>query len=120
MRPSHLCDKLFDETGDWLTPSHSKIRAVPTGQDETFIRNIAKAHHWLRQLTSGNAFDGIAVGEGTSKRRVHQMMDLAFLAPDILRDVLDGKQPTGFTSDWCKGHSLPSDWNMQRRLIASL
>ena len=24
------------------------------------------------------------------------MIDLAFLAPDIIRDVLDGKQPVGF------------------------
>ncbi|MGJ8589645.1 MAG: recombinase family protein [Yoonia sp.] len=93
---------------------------VPTGQDETLIRNIAKAHHWFRQLTSGKTFDEIASGEGTSKRRVQQMMDLAFLAPDIVRDVLDGKQPTGFTSDWCKQHILPMDWDAQRQLIASL
>jgi hypothetical protein len=93
---------------------------VKTGQDETLIRNIAKAYHWFRQLTSGNTFDEIAVSEGTSKRRVQQMMDLAFLAPDIVREVLDGKQPTGFTSDWCKRHNLPMDWNAQRQLIASL
>ena len=93
---------------------------VPTGQDETLIRNIAKAHHWFRQLTSGKTFDEIASGEGTSKQRVQQMMDLAFLAPDIVRDVLEGIQPTGFTSDWCKRHNLPMDWHAQRQLIASL
>jgi hypothetical protein len=37
------------------------------------------------------------------------MIDLAFLAPDIVRDVLHGKQPMGFTSDWCKTRDLPSD-----------
>jgi site-specific DNA recombinase len=42
------------------------------------------------------------------------MIDLAFLAPDIVRDVLDGNQPIGFTSDWCLRHALPSDWDEQR------
>ena len=45
---------------------------------------------------------------------------LAFLAPDIIRDVLTGKQPIGFTSDWCKARPLPSDWQDQRALLATL
>jgi hypothetical protein len=52
--------------------------------------------------------------------RIQQMIDLAFLAPDIVRDVLDGKQPIGFTSDWFKQHGLPSDWKSQRQLLATL
>ena len=48
------------------------------------------------------------------------MIDLAFLAPDLLRDVLEGNQPLGFTSDWCKSRNLPSDWSMQRAILATL
>ena len=48
------------------------------------------------------------------------MIDLAFLAPDIVSDVLDGKQPIGFTSEWCLRHELPSDWTEQRAIIAAL
>ena len=55
-----------------------------------------------------------------SKRRVQQMIDLAFLAPDIIRSVLNGKQPTGFTTEWCKTHTLPADWTEQRAIIATL
>lgn len=47
-------------------------------------------------------------------------MDLAFLAPDIVRDAIEGKQPVGLTSEWCKRHSLPIDWNARRQLIAPL
>jgi site-specific DNA recombinase len=47
-------------------------------------------------------------------------LDLAFLAPDIIRDVSQGKQPFGFTSGWCSRHDLPSDWQAQRDLIATL
>ena len=93
---------------------------VPTGQDDKLIRNIASAHAWFKQIKSGATFDQIADAEQTSKRRVQQIIELAFLAPDIIRDVLEGKQPVGFTSDWCVRHSIPSDWNAQRDLLQSL
>jgi len=93
---------------------------APTGRDEKLIRNIAKAHHWFAQIKSGKTFTEIATSEGASKRRIQQMIDLAFLAPDIVRDVLDGTQPIGFTSDWYKQHGLPSDWAAQRQLLATL
>jgi site-specific DNA recombinase len=91
-----------------------------TGNDETLIRNIARAHHWFKQLIMGKTFAQIARADKTSPRRVQQMIELAFLAPDIVRDVLDGKQPLGFTSEWNSRHSLPSDWNEQRQLLATL
>jgi site-specific DNA recombinase len=93
---------------------------MPIGQDDALIRNIAKAHTWFEQMKAGKSFAQIADVEKTSKRRVQQMIDLAFLAPDIVRDVLDGNQPIGFTSDWCLRHALPSDWNEQRQLIKTL
>ncbi|SPH24306.1 DNA-invertase hin [Defluviimonas aquaemixtae] len=93
---------------------------APAGCADTLIRNIAQAHNWFDQVKAGRSFDEIAEAEGTSKRRVQQMINLAFLAPDIVRDVLDGKQPLGFTSDWCKNHPLPSDWDAQRRVVATL
>ena len=93
---------------------------APVGRDDTLIRNIARAHYWFEQIRAGRDFDEIAKTEGISKRRIQQIIDLAFLAPDIVRDVLDGKQPLGFTSDWCKTHALPSDWDAQRRMVAAL
>jgi hypothetical protein len=93
---------------------------APAGIDETLIRNIAKAHAWFEQIKAGKTFSEIARTDATSKRRIQQMIDLAFLAPDIVRDVIEGKQPLGFTSDWCLRHFLPCDWNEQRKLIAAL
>lgn len=93
---------------------------APTSQDEVLIRNIARAHAWLARIKAGETFAQVSDAEGTSKRRIQQMIDLAFLAPDIVRDVMDGRQPLGFTSDWCKTHELPSDWSKQRALLATL
>ena len=48
------------------------------------------------------------------------MIDLAFLAPDIVRAILEGRQPTGLTSDWLLRHALPSNWSWQREVLATL
>ena len=74
----------------------------------------------LIETFRGKTFAEIAETETTSKRRIQQMIDLAFLAPDIVRGVLQGKQPLGFTSDWCLRHDVPSDWTEQRRILATL
>jgi DNA invertase Pin-like site-specific DNA recombinase len=88
--------------------------------DETLLANIAQAHVWFEMITAGRTYAEIAENAGTSKRRVQQLLDLAFLAPDIVRDVMAGQQPVGFTSDWALRHYLPSDWTQQRRLLATL
>lgn len=90
------------------------------GIDEALIRNIANAHLWFGQIKAGRTLSEIAKAEGTTNGRIYQLIDLAFLAPDIVRDVLDGKQPLGFTSDWCVRHTLPGSWQDQRGLIATL
>ncbi|WP_343117284.1 recombinase family protein [Ostreiculturibacter nitratireducens] len=96
------------------------LAGAPAGRDDTLIRNIARAHVWFESIKAGQTFEQIAGSAGTSKRRIQDMIGLAFLAPDIVRDVLDGKQPVGFTSDWSKSHELPSDWSDQRALLATL
>ena len=96
------------------------LAETPPERDEVLIRNVANAHTWFERIKAGDTFTAIANAEGISKRRIQHMIGLAFLAPDLVRDVLEGEQPIGFTSDWCKTHVLPTDWNEQRRLLATL
>ena len=92
----------------------------PAGRDDALLRNIARAHAWLDRIKAGETFAEIAKTKGTSKRRVQQKIDLVFHAPDIVSNVLNGKQPIGFTSDWCLRHDLPSNWTEQRNILAAL
>ena len=95
----------------------------PTGIDATLIRNIAKANVWFEHLKAGKSSAELAKDSDTSPRRIQQIIELAFLAPDIVRDVLEGKQPLrqiDFTSKWHLRHSLPSDWSEQRQLLTTL
>ena len=110
-------------------PLHLRRRGVETRlilgeprpeMDATLIRNIARAHVWLTAVQDGRSFDEIADQEGVSKNRLQQMIHLAFLAPDIVTDIIAGKQPLGLTSEWLKGRELPVSWDDQRRLTAAL
>ena len=56
----------------------------PSEVDEVLIRNIVKARTWFEAIKRGETFAKIAAREGTSKRRIQDVVDLAFLAPDIL------------------------------------
>lgn len=88
--------------------------------DAKLVANIAQALKAYESLKSGQSFAQIAQNTGISKRRIQQMIELSFLAPDIVRDVLNGRQPLGFTSDWCLRHDIPADWQAQRALISRL
>lgn len=71
-------------------------------------------------IRSGKTYGEIAEIEGASKRRVQQLVELAFLAPDIIRDVWEGNQPQGLTSNWLKSHAFTPIWDEQRDLFRAL
>ncbi|AGI71025.1 DNA integration/recombination/inversion protein [Octadecabacter arcticus 238] len=97
------------------------ILADATGTcDETLFKNIALAHRYFDLIRSGKTYAEIAEAEGASKRRVQQLIELAFLAPDIVRDVWEGGQPVGLTSHWLKSHAFSPVWTAQRDLFRAL
>ncbi len=53
--------------------------------------------------------------ERTVRRRI---LPLAFLAPDIVKAILDGRQPVALTAESLRRlPALPTDWDAQRRLL---
>jgi site-specific DNA recombinase len=61
-------------------------RPIRSESQSTLVRGIAMSRLWPNELASGKArnTDEIATREGRSKRSVHMMLSLAFLAPDIV------------------------------------
>jgi DNA invertase Pin-like site-specific DNA recombinase len=88
--------------------------------DATLLRNIARAHRYFDLVRSGKTFAEIAGIEAVSKRRVQQLIELAFLAPDVIRAVREGRQPVGMTSDRLKRHAFSPIWTEQRDAFATL
>ena len=93
---------------------------APPEVDQTLLQNIVKAQRWMSMIIGGRTFSEIAKAEGTSKRRVQDVVDLAMLAPDILDVIANGEQPEGLTSDYLIKSGVPAAWSDQRALFAKL
>lgn len=88
--------------------------------DTRLIALQAKAQRWLEQLTSGRtkSIADIAEAEGVTCSFATRVIYRAFLAPDIVRAILDGAQPPDLTSDALRQRvPLPIDWATQRKLL---
>ena len=121
--------KVDEDLLDFEIPFAQKRRGVETRfvlsdrsakVDPILLGNVARAHQWLARMKAGEAFDEIAASEKTTRKRVQQTLEFAFLAPDVVRDIIAGKQPQGLTSTWCMTHQIPAEWQSQRKLIATL
>ena len=95
---------------------HGTTRPV----DQVLLANIARAQSWFAMIREGKSYEAIARTTGTSRHRVQQMLHFAFLAPDIVRAITEGRQPAALTTKWLTRHPLPADWQAQRRVLATL
>ena len=82
------------------------------------IKAVARAHVWYERLLSGEATSlrAIAREHGVIPRYVRRILRCAFLAPDLVEAILQGRQPPELTLDrLCK--NLPVDWGAQREAL---
>ncbi|MFN4018689.1 MAG: recombinase family protein [Reyranella sp.] len=65
--------------------------------DKALIRAVARTNHWRELLESGTARSAhdIARHEGCRVSYITRHLPLAFLAPDLVEAIIDGKQPRG-------------------------
>ena len=88
--------------------------------DRTLLRNIANALSWLDRIKAGKTYEQIATEDAIPTDRVRKAIRYAFLAPDIVRAIVEGRQPVGLTSSYLLQHPLPDDWEKQRVLVKTL
>ena len=92
----------------------------PNSIDRTLLRNIANALSWLDRIKAGKTYEEIATEDAIPTARVRKAVRYAFLGPDTVRAIVDGRQPVGLTSSYLLHHPLPDDWEEQRALVATL
>ena len=88
--------------------------------DTDLCRLIAQARHWFDQLASGDvkSVKEIADHEKVFDTEITRVLPLAFLAPSIIEDILNGRQPETLNVKSLKRTSpLPSDWNEQQKRL---
>lgn len=104
---------------------HTKI-IIPSGTqviqklDGKLISLIAKAHLWAKDLQSGKyqTMTEIANKHNVNKADLGKQVRLAYLAPDIINAIMEGRQPVTLKATHLrKINNLPTNWEDQRKLL---
>ena len=85
-------------------------------RDETLVKALARAHSWFEDIRTGRIADlsEIATREKLPRSYIQAHLPLAFLAPKIVRAILDGKQPADLSLKQLMYRTdLPVDWASQ-------
>jgi site-specific DNA recombinase len=88
--------------------------------DPALIKAIARGRAWF-ELATGRArsLQVLAKREGISRRYIRRLVGLAFLSPELIEAILQGRQPVELTATRLTELDLPLDWTEQHKLLAS-
>ena len=119
--------------GERLTLSiHARLRRAGLGTkmiidgarsdepDRNLIKLLIKAHELRDGLLNGDgtSITELAKREALTGSYVTRLFRLTFLAPDIVKDILDGRHPpTLNAARLLKDSRLPLDWDEQRAAL---
>ena len=78
--------------------SDNHDRGIKAEARAVLLRSIAFGRLWLDEVLAATTVDQIAARERCTKRHVTNTIPLAFLAPDIIRAVVDARLPRGITA----------------------
>jgi DNA invertase Pin-like site-specific DNA recombinase len=95
-------------------------RVTSSKVDPALIKAIARAHGWFDDLVSGRAASIVemAARDGFVSQYVGRLLPLAFLAPEIVEAIIEGRQPVDLTAETLTNCvDLPLDWTAQKRVL---
>jgi hypothetical protein len=76
---------------------------------------VARAHDWCDRIVHGKALDqrSLAKQTGLDEVYVGRILGFAYLAPDIVEAILEGRQPRDLTFEKVT-RNIPWSWAEQR------
>jgi hypothetical protein len=83
-----------------ITPDGASTWVSPrTRIDSTMIKAIARGFRWRKLLETGvyGTIEEIAAAEKINSSYVSRLLRMTLLAPSIIEEILDGRQPTKVT-----------------------
>jgi hypothetical protein len=82
------------------------------------LKALARAHQWLGWVMEGKVKDVASIAQqvGMNERYVAKVFQCAFLAPDIVEAIMDGRQPPELTFERLR-RNLPMSWAEQRQQL---
>jgi hypothetical protein len=84
----------------------------------SLIKALARAHKWHEWIMAGEVSGQRAIAQrlGLNERYVSRVLQCAFLAPDIVEAILDGRQPSNLSCERLTVR-LPLSWIEQRKQL---
>lgn len=64
--------------------------ANDTKARDALLAAIGKARRWVQEVANGASFAAIALREGKTDRYIRRLTPLAFVPPDMVKDLIDG------------------------------
>lgn len=97
-----------------VTPMTGGMAPVTTRADPALVKALARAFRYQRMLDEGRyaSISEMAAAERIERGYLGSLLRLTLLAPDLVKAILDGRQPEGFGSRQLL-EPLPSDWSKQ-------
>jgi hypothetical protein len=94
--------------------------ALAQGPDRALVRALCLARNWADLLARGDAgsLKELARAEGYCTHYAARLAPLAYLAPDLAQQILDGRQPRAISLGALTKQSLPMGWDEQRGVFA--
>ena len=89
---------------------------VSAGPNQALLKAVARAFVWAGQLKDGaaNSIRDIARAEGVTESWVARVLRLAYLAPAVIEDIVEGRQPTRLNIDrLVLREDISLSWNKQ-------
>jgi site-specific DNA recombinase len=93
---------------------------TPAALDRTLLKTVALGWIWFEEIKAGATMQAIADREGVTQRRVAHLVNLAFLAPDVVRSIVEGHQPPTLTADRLIKSRHRMFWSDQRAWISAI
>lgn len=86
--------------------------------DERIIKAFSKAHRWKKELDEGKigSLADIARREKITGSYVSRVFNLNFIAPEIIREILNGTQPRTLKLQDMLIGKIPELWQEQKEL----
>jgi hypothetical protein len=102
----HACDRTLNE--------------VAPATDPVLVGAMIRAYRWRDLLESGAAksVEWISRTEHVNASYLAKLLSLAYLAPDLTDEILNGTQPPHLMLKNIRELEIPLDWQAQRRLFA--
>ena len=103
----------------WLLPAQGADNKRNAHRDPALIRGLRLGHRVAGAL-GWSAVDGALTAadiKSPSNAYERRICRLAFLAPDIQRLILEGRQPPGFNMELLVHGAIPTSWAEQRHVF---